>query len=110
MTPHMIRTEEEKVALAKEVIIYLNEVLALDPEALHQLCEHRVRVNDKLAGHDTTQTGVLVDGGYSAVDPTQDVLGVGMLGILNGLVGVRSDCWGYITAVYGNDGKLQRFE
>jgi hypothetical protein len=102
MTPHTVRTEEEKTRLAQEVIVYLNEVVALDPEAVHQLCEHRIPSNKKLAKHPTTQIS------YEETDSAQEV--VGLLGILNGLVGVRPDQHGYITAVYGDNQKLQSFE
>ncbi len=102
MTAHTTRTEEQKVALAQEVIVYLNEILVLDPAAIHNLCEKRVQANDALTLHETTQIGVLDD------DPEK--VGVGLIGILNGLVGVRDDQWGYITAVHGDDDKLQRFE
>lgn len=96
MLAHMTRNHELKVRLALEVIAYLNEILALDPEAILALCEHRVPATARLANHETTQVSGLQ---------------VGLLGILNGLVGVRDDQWGYITAVYDDTtGKLTRFE
>lgn len=107
---HLTRSEQEKVQLAQEVILYLNEILALDPNAVLNLCEHRVVVNDQLAGHPTTQIAVIEDVGYGSEDLPQGVLGLGILGILNGLVGVREDHWGYITAVYGEDQKLLHFQ
>lgn len=95
--PHL-----EKEQMAREVIEYLNDVLRLDPRAINELCEHRVLCNEKLAHHSTTTTTtqVVADG---------DSWRVGLLGILNGLVGIK-DGVGYITAVYGDDGSLQRFE
>ena len=93
---HLTRTEDEKRQLAQEVVDYLNEVLALDPEALYGLIENRVPCNEALTNHATTQ----VSNGR-----------VGLLGILNGLVGVRSDAWGYITAVYADEEpeQIERF-
>lgn len=106
---HVTRSERQKTELAQEVIAYLNEVLALDPIAIHNLCERRTKVNDKLAQHSTTQTGVFAHTIAPGEQP-QEVLGVGLLGILNGLVGIRDDQYGYITAVYGDDNRLERFE
>ncbi len=108
--PHVIRTEEEKVRLAKEVIAYLNEVVALDPEALHQLSEHRVPANKDLTQHETTQIHHLTTTNLDLTNPEDKGYVVGMVGILNGLVGVRPDGYGYITSVYGDDHKLQHFE
>lgn len=94
---HLTRTEDEKKTLAQEVVDYLNEVLALDATALHDLIEHRVPCNDALTHHATTQ---VTEGGV-----------VGLLGILNGLVGARADSWGYVTGVYDDEtGRLTRFE
>lgn len=96
---HMTRTDAEKRTLALSIIRYLNEVLALDPEAIHQLMETRVPCNQALTDHATTQVGGSADTNL-----------VGPLGILNGLVGVRNDHWGYITGVYDDTtGKLIRF-
>lgn len=91
MSAHTTRTEEEKLKLAAEVIDYLNEVLKIDPDAIHSLIETRVACNDALGDHATTQVGR---------GPS-----VGLLGILNGLVGARaSDQWGFITANYETEG------
>lgn len=89
MSDHTTRTNAEKKALASSIIDYLNELHRLDPVAIHQLMETRVPCNQALSDHGTTQVSGTVG------SPT-----VGTLGILNGLVGVRDDGWGYITAVY----------
>jgi len=100
MQPHLDRTEEEKVKLATEVITYLNEVLALDPEAITNLCEQRVFANPELVNHPTTQIGALRDSSPA----------VGLLGILNGLIGVQPrNQWGYVSAVYEGD-KISHFQ
>lgn len=97
---HLTRTDQEKRALASSVVDYLNEIVKLDPDALHQLCETRVPCNQALSDHATTQMAGTVG------SPE-----VGLLGILNGLVGKRADGWGYIAGVYDDDtGKLTHFQ
>lgn len=96
---HLTRTDAEKKALATSIVDYLNEVVALDPEALHNLMETRVPCNQALSDHGTTQVSGTVG------SPT-----MGPLGILNGLVGVRADGWGLIAGVYDDTtGKLTHF-
>lgn len=92
-----------KEQLADHLIAGLNEIARTDKIALGALIEHRVPCNDELAGHPTVQ--VHDDG----INPTT----VGLLGILNGLVGVietgpRKD-WGFIAAVFEKDGTLSHF-
>ncbi len=88
-----------------EVIAYLNELVSVDKEAMERLIETRVRCNDQMAEHPTVQ---VVKGGDGNTM-------VGLLGILNGLVGTQSDesnkpGWGFIAASYDDaDGKLVRF-
>lgn len=95
---HLTRTHDEKQALAKDVVDYLNELMGIDPILMHALIETRLSCNQALSDHSTVQVGGTVG------SPT-----VGLLGILNGLVGVRDDQWGYITAVYEEAGKLTHF-
>lgn len=62
------------------------------------LVETRVYCNDALADHPTVQ--VSVDKGK----PT-----VGVLGVLNGLCGVRHDGSGHIAAEFEDSGRISRF-
>lgn len=101
MDIYLSRPHKDKVQMALEIIEYMNDVLRLDSEAILALCEHRVPCNAALTLHPTTQVG----GSGDEAPPV-----VGMLGILNGMVGVRADGWGYICAVYDDDNKLIRFE
>lgn len=56
----------------------LNEAYALDPAAIHALCENRVPCNSKLANHPTIQVGLVpIDG--------RERYHVGLIGLLNGL-------------------------
>jgi hypothetical protein len=77
---------------------FLNELVETDPEAMRNLVETRVPCNQALADHPTVQ-----------VRSEEGQCSVGLLGILNGLLGTDTDGWGFICAVYGDDLKLQRF-
>lgn len=82
------------------VVDFMNELQALDPEAVETLIETRVPCNYALAGHPTLQC-VPLGGGHS----------VGLLGILNGLCGVDRTGAGFIVAEFDDppSGKLTRF-
>lgn len=94
------------VMLAETLIGRLN-YLCKDPEvraAIQALIDVRVPVTDAVADHPSIQ--VVSDDGPAKL---------GILGLLNGLTGVRPEepkkGWGHITAVFDdNDGTLLRFE
>jgi hypothetical protein len=82
----------------RELVARLNALLT-SPEvsdAFQKVMEHRVEIDDVVLNHPTIQC--------SAQTRT-----VGMLGLLNGIVGVLPDEYGHIAAVYSED-KLERFE
>jgi hypothetical protein len=83
----------------RSIVNGLNEMLATDRDAIEALVEYRVGCNEAMSDHPTVQVG----------DE-----GLGMLGVINGLVGAIPSGprkgWGYITAVYCDDGNLLRFE
>ncbi len=60
-------------------IMFLNEILTLDPEAISQIVFHRVSCNETLANHPTVQTGDY----HLDIGPCT----LGTLGLLNGLFG-----------------------
>lgn len=78
------------------MITFLNDLLTYDRDAVAALIESRVPCNSALMDHPTVQ--VSFEGQ------------VGLLGILNGYVGVRPNGVGYVAAVYEDDGTLVRFE
>jgi hypothetical protein len=78
----------------EQVSAFLNTLVALDPDAMMALVESRVPCNEVLADHPTVQVHV-GEGGQPMV---------GLLGILNGLVGD-----GRLCAVYDDNGRLLRF-
>jgi hypothetical protein len=78
---------------------FLNSLMNLDPEALHNLIETRVACNDALRDHPSVQCWRNEQG--------QCV--VGLLGILNGFIGTRQDGMGYLSGVFDEAGKLVKF-
>jgi hypothetical protein len=82
--------EMNKIELAEHVISVLNDALDRDPEAISRLVESRVKCNERLATHPAIQVYKRSNGEYV----------VGLLGIINGIIGVRSDNYGYIAAQF----------
>ncbi len=84
-----------------ELIEYLNTLVSLDQQAMHDLVRARVRCGKALALHPTVQVAL-----------HEDTCSVGLLGILNGYAGAYDDGprqgWGPISAIF-EDGKLARF-
>jgi hypothetical protein len=75
-----------------EAVAVLNRALEKDPFAMNALINHRVPCGIDLAKDETVQVGHpddLVGLGFE----------VGMLGIINGIFGVRPNKCGYIAAV-----------
>jgi hypothetical protein len=79
----------------------LNEIHSIDPTVLAALIDYRVPCNDAVAQHKTVQ--VVDDGRHHWV---------GLLGILNGLLGVDGDGRGPLRAIYTDspENKLVGFE
>ena len=90
-------TKATKQDLADLLIKRLNEISKTDPTAMEWLLKNRVECNDALADHPTVQ-----------VNSEGDKPMVGMLGILNGLVGAIDDDgpkkgWGFIAAKWDDE-------
>jgi hypothetical protein len=83
------------------VINFLNELVKVDKEAVKNLVETRVPCSEKLTEHPTVQ--VLVD--ENGQNPK-----IGIMGILNGLIGVHESGYGYIAAVYNDYDGFEGFE
>jgi len=101
-------TEEVKDNTPKvdpEIVInFMNEVLEKDPDAIKGLIEHRISCNEDLLSHETVQVLCDADAEGKPTNPT-----VGMLGILNGLIGKHETGWGFMAAEFDEDGNLHRF-
>lgn len=98
---------------AQQAVDVLNRVHAADPTVLPALIAHRVPCHDNLVNDETVQVGRILDAEGKPADVLADLWRsheVGLLGIINGIVGVRDDGWGYVSAVYDDDGALLRFE
>lgn len=80
------------------MIRFLNGLLELDSDAIARLIEVRVPCNKALAEHPTVQT--LAE---------KKIYSVGLLGILNGYIGIDADGWGFICAVFDDSNKLTKF-
>jgi hypothetical protein len=80
----------------------LNEIAGADSKALGDLIEARVPCNEALADHPSVQV-------FAHEGPPT----VGLLGILNGLVGTIDEGprkgWGFIAAVFEDDGTFSHF-
>ena len=75
--------------LAQRIVDLLNEMTERDRCAVAAMVANRVPCNLQLADHPTVQV-TEQHGGYA----------VGLLGILNGLAGVKADGRGWIEAVF----------
>jgi len=73
----------------EKLVAFLNELIAIDPEAMTKLFTYRTKCNDAMAEHSTVQ-----------VDEDQNV---SFIGIINGLCGVNENGWGYIAANFEQD-------
>lgn len=79
---------KESVTL-DEIIEYLNELIGLDASAMTALSSTRVPCNDAMAKHPTVQASSSVHDGCR----------VGLIGVINGMLGVHPDNYGAITWV-----------
>lgn len=81
-----------------QVVALLNELIALDRDAIEKLIAARVQCNQALADHPSVQV-LAVSGDFW----------VGMLGVLNGIYGCNQESVGYIEAHLDDNQRLVRF-
>lgn len=96
-------------AALNEMVRVLNELCGADRQAMGQLVNHRIPCNEKLADHPTCQ---VVGSSICRVGPDYVVktdYKVGLMGVLNAVVGARTDGGGFICAVYDDDREFLRF-
>lgn len=92
--------KEFKELVAEAFVFVLNRALKADPVAINALFAHRVECNEALADDSTIQVRNY-DGPVS----------VGILGIVNGLVGINYETdQGYIAGVYDSDDKSKTID
>lgn len=105
----MSYTKDERLQLANDFIRVLNSAFECDKDALHKLTEFRVRCNAALAQHPTIQVRTQEESSNSGVAKLVPVHRIGLLGILNGLIGIDDFGNAYLAGSYDNQGKLVRF-
>jgi len=99
----LARSEAAKLQLAQETVDYLNELHKLHETAISALVNYRVPANCELSEHPTVQTEEVPWTASPAYI-------IGMLGVINGLIGVGEDGVGYVVASYDDEsGKLLGF-
>ena len=84
------------------VIVFLNQLIQIDSQAVGNLVENRVLCNEKMADHPTVQVGVVKT-------DTGERFEVGILGVINGLFGIDEDGHGGITAIVDDTDGLIKF-
>lgn len=87
--------------LADLVIERLNDIAKTDPAAITAMIKVRISCNEAMANHPTAQVIGTDSGGM-----------IGLLGVVNGIVGVIPDGTnrGYIASYMDDDGNFVRFE
>jgi hypothetical protein len=91
----------KKFITSTDVCDLLNELLKLDYECISDLTSHRVKCNDAIANHPTVQVHQYIDDKFPKV---------GLIGILNGLFGIREDGMGSICCDMDNAGRIIGFK
>jgi hypothetical protein len=85
---------------AKDVCKLMNELLAKDSDCVHRLVNTRIKCNDDIANHPTVQVQQYKRDKFPKV---------GLLGIINGLFGIREDGMGAIC-IDVDDKKILKFK
>ena len=84
---------------AQRCVDLLNEMIEVDPGAVNELVNARVRCNDRLADHPSVQVGA-----------SGEAYEVGLIGVLNGLCGAYDSGprqgWGAVAVIFGADGRV----
>jgi hypothetical protein len=86
--------------MADHAILILNKLLAVDPTVIRQMMDFRLPCSQALADDPTIQVALREDGAYA----------VGLVGIINGLLGIDDRGYGPITGFVEDDGVISRFE
>ena len=89
--------------LIETCLSFLNNLVKIDNAAIEKLIEARIPCNQTMLDHPTVQAGVY-----------DNIPKVGMLGIINGLIGIqpkgsKKPGWGYIAAQFDDNEKLIGF-
>lgn len=82
--------------IADRIVIVMNELLSLDPDAISELVHARVKCKSQMASHARVQMVADADSSHM----------LGIMGILNGVIGTDDEC---VIASVGDDGKVIGF-
>jgi hypothetical protein len=83
-------THQKEAKLAEKIARFLNEALDSDYNAIATLTGMRIPCNKALADHPTIQVRAEKDGTFT----------LGLIGLLNGLIGADEQRLGYLAAAY----------
>lgn len=93
--------ERAETELVDRAIAVLNRVHAADPKVLPRLISYRVACNRAVADDPAVQVGLRKHPGREGRPDSPDTFEVGLLGIVNGILGVQPDTeYGWVAAVY----------
>lgn len=81
----------KEVVDINDVVALLNDAYSLDPDAINELINTRVKCNLNMANHPTIQV---------MGNKEQTEFKVGIIGILNGIFGIADDGMGAIASNY----------
>jgi hypothetical protein len=82
-----------------DALAVLQQIFEMDPEAIAKMLAVRVPCNERLAGHSTVQVSEDAPGQFT----------VGVMGLLNGIFGVRTNMAGYLAYILEQDGRVSGF-
>jgi hypothetical protein len=83
---------------AQQAVDVLNQALAADPKAIQLLFDYRVSVGDTVADHESIM-----------VRTKQGKHTLGVLGLLNGILGLNEKGTGPVMAEIDDNGMIERF-
>ena len=86
---------------AKDVCELLNELLDLDKNFVQNLVDARVKCNEDIANHPTVQV---------RQNKKDEFASAGILGVINGIFGIRDNGLGVLCMVIDDNGKIKTFQ
>lgn len=90
----------KETVTVQDVCDVLNEMLKLDKDCITALVNHREPCNEAVANHPTIQVQQ-----YPG-----DISRVGLIGVLNGMFGIREDGMGALAMVIEDNGDISGFK
>ena len=101
IAPSTEEVQMKRSITPKQLVKFLNELVALDPKAMNRLFNSRVPVGKKMAEHKTVQVVGHPAKGFNPQVPHGAQFGLGVIGVLNGAFGIfptgKHKGWGCIA-------------